>query len=328
MSARALILELHSRSLRQCRYCYYRALPKALRPHTALPSGELCALAIGAARAGAFAGIMLSGGEPLLHPDCFDVIAELRAQQLGVALISDAESISDAEARELARLGIWMLQPTLLAADAGRHDRLKGEGSFAATLRGMEALLRAKVPISLSFVCTSENAEQWLPVLELAIGMGIERVAFSRLALSSTDETLRRLHPSRAQVVEALDIAVRCQTLLGLRIELAIAIPADLRPHALGLAGGTCAAMSPNPGFCIDPIGRVRNCALSAEILGDLRTQSWNEVLLAHQTQRRKRSLHVSGHCSGGCVLSAEHSDGQDPLCAPESASRERTAST
>ena len=74
--------------------------------------------------------LILSGGEPLLRPDIFFLARYAVSLGMRVSLASNGTLITPELADEIALSGISRVSISLDAADAQRHDRMRGQGSF------------------------------------------------------------------------------------------------------------------------------------------------------------------------------------------------------
>lgn len=301
-----LTLELTGRCTRNCRYCYnaWRSPGGPPLPRE-LPVSELLSLVLPVVRATGRRRVDLTGGEPLLRDDLPDLIQGLRLQGLGVALTTDGGLVDAFMAQVLARMQVSPVQVTLLAADRGLHDELKGSpGAFDQTVEGVAQLTSAGVPVSIAFVHMRPNADRLGEVAELAFALGARSLAFDRLCV--TGQAARRaqeLVPDEEQTREALRELDRIpKRWPGLRTYRAMSVPQCLEPDgtsrgAPGQHGG-CAASGPTPAFCVGADGRVRTCAAMTDTLGDLKHETWPAIEQRWQQTR----LHAPVATSGGCA--------------------------
>jgi radical SAM protein with 4Fe4S-binding SPASM domain len=248
-------------------------------------------------------------------------------------LITDGGLLDTSRAVRLKELGVGPVQPTLLSGHPTVHDELKGTASFLATVAAIGRLMKVEVPVCVSFVCTRVNYQCFREVLELCFALGVRSVAFSRFCTAGRGaEQAADLTPTPHQIGTCLDIAEEARRALGMKIHMAISLPLciaspDARPH---LAFGRCALGTSSPGFTIDPMGHLRACSVSPVILGDLRRESWTEILDRAQLGYFQdvtrvpdacRGCELLVRCGGGCRESARGVCGDpglpDPLARP-----------
>jgi len=97
--------------------------------------------------------IAVTGGEPLLRPDIFEIFAELRAHGFPFGMVSNGTVIRRTMARRIAESGIGSISLSLDAPDA-INDELRGEGAAAKVERAIGALRQADYKGKLEIIST------------------------------------------------------------------------------------------------------------------------------------------------------------------------------
>ena len=123
--------------------------------------------------------LILSGGEPLLRPDIFDI--SKRAVDLGfyTALSSNGTLIDAELAGRIADIGYDYVGVSLDGLGA-THDRFRGrEGAFDAALAGLRECGRRGVKTGLRFTMTQDNHHQLPDLIDLAVAEGIDKFYLS-----------------------------------------------------------------------------------------------------------------------------------------------------
>jgi radical SAM protein len=115
--------------------------------------------------------LVLTGGDPLMRRDLFELAAEGERLGLRVALTPTATALVTGKRMRLAReAGVRRVAFSVDAADAGAHDRFRGfQGSFGRTLQGMENAAAEGLPLQVNTtVCrlNVEEIERMVPFLE------------------------------------------------------------------------------------------------------------------------------------------------------------------
>ena len=90
-----------------------------------------------------FPDVTISGGEPLLHPDIWEML-KYSNQKIGKdsVLITNATMINKEYAKKLTESGFG-IQVSLNGINSMQHDAICGKGSYEKTLRGLNNLLEA-----------------------------------------------------------------------------------------------------------------------------------------------------------------------------------------
>lgn len=145
-----------------CEFCFVSThLPQA-------PEAAVRAAIEAAAREHAV--VILSGGEPTLNPRLVEYVR--LASELGassVELQSNATRLArDGLAGALADAGLAGAMISLHGSTAAISDAVTGApGTFEATLRGVDALVRTPVRVRLNFVFCHANRDEFPAVVEL-----------------------------------------------------------------------------------------------------------------------------------------------------------------
>lgn len=125
--------------------------------------------------------LILSGGEPLLRPDIFDISARAKAKGFYVALSTNGALIDETNIRQIAAIGYDYLGVSIDGIGA-THDRFRGvRGCFAASISGIRLARAHGLKVGLRFTMTADNAAELPEVLALAEREGADKFYLSHL---------------------------------------------------------------------------------------------------------------------------------------------------
>ncbi len=123
--------------------------------------------------------LILSGGEPLLRPDIFEISARAKAMRFYVGLSSNGTLIDAAVADRIRDAGYDYVGISLDGIGA-THDRFRRkQGAYDAALSGLRLLRDRGVKVGVRFTMTQDNAAELPLLFDL-----VEREAFSKFYLS------------------------------------------------------------------------------------------------------------------------------------------------
>ncbi|HTQ87436.1 MAG TPA: radical SAM protein [Candidatus Solibacter sp.] len=163
----AVHVDLTWRCNERCEHCYLEHDDKGEMSYD-----ELSGLFGQLADAGVFF-LTLSGGEPTIRRDFWDLVARARALQFNVKLKTNAVLIRDAEAKRLRALGVEQIQISVYSHRPEVHDHVtKLPGSLQRTIRGIRALRAAGLKVAMSNVMMRSNVHDRSGVAELARELG------------------------------------------------------------------------------------------------------------------------------------------------------------
>lgn len=126
-------------------------------------------------------GLILSGGEPLLRPDIFDI--SRRAKEMGfyTALSTNGTLITPEKAAAIAEIKYDYVGISLDGVGA-THDRFRGQpGAFDGAIAGMRRCADLGIKTGLRFTMTTDNWEELPEILALAEREGVEKFYLSHL---------------------------------------------------------------------------------------------------------------------------------------------------
>ena len=117
--------------------------------------------------------VILTGGEPLLRGDIFDLA--LHGTELGLRMVmaTNGTLLTPQIAEKLAASGIKRVSISIDGLNAEEHDRFrKVPGAFKGALEGMEHLKKAGIEFQINTTITRHNVDQIQDILDLAIDLG------------------------------------------------------------------------------------------------------------------------------------------------------------
>ena len=274
--------------------------------------------------------IILTGGEPLLRPDLFDIARHATDRGLRAVCAPNGTLLDDEAAEKMVQAGIQRISISIDGRDATSHDELRGvPGAFEGALRGIEAARRADLPFQVNTTVTTNNADELPDVLDLAVRLGA--VAHHTFLLVPTG----RAADMQGQELDAQRYEEVLEWLADRYVDAPIEIRATCAPHfyrilrqrgvstrARGCLGGQS--------FCfISHRGEVQPCGYFDLSCGNVRERSlgdiWNDAPLFRQLRDHASYAGKCGLCEyvrvcGGCRARAYEATGDpvapEPLCA------------
>jgi heme d1 biosynthesis radical SAM protein NirJ len=125
--------------------------------------------------------LILSGGEPLLRPDIFDISRRARDMGFYVGLSSNGTLIDADNIDEIAAVGYDYVG---ISIDGMRetHDRFRRkQGAFDASLEGIRLCREHDIKVGLRFTMTEDNASELPDMLKLMGDEGVDKFYLSHL---------------------------------------------------------------------------------------------------------------------------------------------------
>ncbi len=261
--------------------------------------------------------VTLSGGEPLLRQDIFQIVDHLVAGGMAINFLTNGSLLEDAAIARLAPGKISIFELPLLSVERAIHDELSGQsGAFDGVTRAIANLKAAGQRVVCVFVATNLNLHSWRQTAELAIALGADGIMFNRYNPGGQGgAVVQRLQAAPEALREALDIAQELVERYHIGINCSIPMPPCLFDHSRWprLGFGFCAAGTANAYYTLDAVGNIRPCNHSRTILGNIHDSRFAD-LAGSQAMKEFQSAHpafcagckMELTCLGGCKAAAE----------------------
>lgn len=304
-----------------CSHCYH---PAEVRAPASTPAqrrttlGLLLDFLAGRPEGGR---LHLAGGEPFLCPDLADLVTAAGEHGVGCRVLSNGTWVSADQAIALARARVLGVQVSIEGLQ-GRHDRIRGAGSFLRALTGIRTLRSAGVQVTLAMTLHEGNLADLDALADLA-ALEADRLYVSRLvplgrgaqlggllSAPAWGRVLRRLRRLQARL--PIPLALRDPTVRPL---LAAPWHAKRSPVLAGCAAGWGT-------LTVESDGTLMPCRRMGVALGRLGEGSlqalWDDHPLLASLRDRDQLKGACGRCDyrwvcGGCRAFPVNLEG-DPL--------------
>jgi heme d1 biosynthesis radical SAM protein NirJ len=125
--------------------------------------------------------LILSGGEPLLHPRIFDIAQRAKSLGFYVGLSTNGTLITEDNIRDIAACQFNYVGISLDGMEE-THDKFRRKaGAFKASLKGLRLCRQLGLKVGVRFTLTQDNAHDLPAILKLIEDESIDRFYFSHL---------------------------------------------------------------------------------------------------------------------------------------------------
>ncbi len=286
--------------------------------------------------------VILTGGEPLLREDIFDLAAYGTSLGHRMVMAVNGTLLTPEVARRLKEAGIQRLSISLDGATAASHDRLRQvPGAFAGALEGIRILRQMGLPFQINTTVIAANREELPAISDLAQELGAAAHHVFVLVPTGRGEEIKD------QLLSAEDYEKTLRWLLARQREGKIHVKPTCAPQYYRLWRQTAAAA----GETISPVthgmeamtkgclggqgfafvaynGIVQPCGYLELPAGDIRqapfSRIWTEAELFRQLRdlegyhgkcRRCEYRKVCGGCRARAYALTGDVLGDEPLC-------------
>ena len=292
--------------------------------------------------------LIISGGEPLMRSDVFQIARYASDQGLHVAMSPNGTLITDEVAGEMVASGVMRVSISVDGSTAELHDRIRGlEGAQAALLRGAAACQARGVSLQFNTTVMRQNladlpdmhrwvvehgAEAWHVFMLVPTGRG---EVGDEITPDEYEDTLRWIHETSRTTPVPMRVTCGPQftrIVATSRREPGNPVGLDRPPHGAGAKHGHHAirgCMAGDGYAFVSHEGNVCPCGYLPLVAGSIRERPFSEIYQGSKLFQTLRDVSLlRGKCGTceyarvcrGCRARAYGTTGdymaEDPICA------------
>ncbi len=280
--------------------------------------------------------IILTGGEPLLRKDIFEIIGYGKKKGLVMVMAPNGTLLNDENIRKIIDSGIKRISVSLDGPDAVSHDNLRQvPGAFKKACEGIEKARNAGLEFQINTTVTKRNIKALPDIMNLAKRLGAKAHHIFLLVPTGRAKEMTSEELSAPEYEEALKFLAREKKNSSLEIKITCAPHFNrvlLQDHACGAPALTGRGCMGGVGFCfISHIGDVQPCGYLELKCGNVRKEGLKKVWFDSEIFNNIRNWALyKGKCGicefkavcGGCRARAYAKYGdylrEEPYCSYE----------
>jgi heme b synthase len=284
--------------------------------------------------------LILSGGEPLMRDDVYEIAEYGVGKGLRVVLATNGTPVTRDVAERLKDAGISRISVSIDGSDAKTHDAFRGmPGAFDGAMRGISEIRKAGISLQINTTISKQNIDEIPRILDLSTELGADALHIFLLVPTGRGQEEDEIPPAEYERV--------LNWFYDQRGKVGIQLKATCAPHYFRImrervkAEGTTVSVATHgfeamtkgclagTGFCfISRTGGVYPCGYLPVLAGNIRETSFEEIwdhALVFQDLRDEGKL--KGKCGiceykrvcGGCRARAYSATGdylaEEPYC-------------
>lgn len=286
--------------------------------------------------------IILTGGEPLLRKDIFDIAKYGHDKGMRMVMSPNGTLVNQEMAKKMAASGIQRISVSLDGATAESHDSFRGvKGAYDGALQGIQNAKEAGIEFQINTTITKTNLDQIPEILALAEALGAaahhifllvptgrgKYIVDKEINAQEYERTLNWFYDQRNKT--SLQLKATCAPhyyrILRQRAR-EVGETVTFESHGLDAVTRGCLA---GTGFCfVSHRGIVQPCGFLDLNCGDVTQTSFSEIWKNSDHFKKLRDMNAledkCGYCEyrkvcGGCRARAYEATGnylaEEPLC-------------
>ena len=289
--------------------------------------------------------IILTGGEPLLRADIFDLARYGTGKGFRMVMATNGTLFEEDAVEKMKASGIQRISISLDGPNAETHDAFrKVKGSFEGSLRGIELARKGGLDFQINTTITRINLHLIPDILRLAVDLGAvalhifllvptgrgKELQDQEISPEDYEKTLHWFYDQRDKVSLKLKATCAPHYYRILR-QRAKKEGKKITPQEYGLDAVTRGCLGGIAFFFISHVGQVQPCGYLELDCGNVRKTPFQEIWTDSEVFRRLRNTDgYSGKCGrcefrkvcGGCRARAYEISGEymaeEPYCVYE----------
>jgi heme b synthase len=271
---------------------------------------------------------VISGGEPLMRPDIFEIAAYGTQRGLRVAVSPNGTLLTAEAVANLRQAGVRRISVSIDGSTAGRHDAVRGvAGAFEAAMEGLARCREVGLGFQLNTTVMRQTRDDLPAVRDLAVRIGAEAWHVFMLVPTGRGKIDDAVSPAEYEAILSEIYAMTTSSPIPIRVTCGPHFqrivaqnrrrhrqqPNLVRPRDNGhpAAAGrqhpgsldrTTRGCLAGDGYCfISYRGDVTPCGYFPVVAGNIRQQSLRDIYVESALFRSLRDLEGYGGKCGAC---------------------------
>jgi len=259
--------------------------------------------------------LILSGGEPLVREDIYQIASYANIKGLSVALATNGTLVTPDVASRLKEAGVRRISVSLDGASPQTHDDFRCvPGAFEGAMRGIDVIKEAGIGFQINTTITKRNLTEIPTILDMATEIGAEALHIFLLVPTGRGKELENEEIPPAEYERVLNWFYDQQKTAKIQLKATCAphyfrimrqrarkegTEITVKTHGYeamtkGCLGGT--------GFCfVSSVGEVYPCGYLPALAGNIKEQPFGEIWENSQVFKDLRDpSRLKGKC-GNC---------------------------
>lgn len=309
----------------RCPHCYLEAGKKA---EYELSTEECFALVDEMKQLGTEM-LILTGGEPLLRKDIFDIAQHASEQGIWVVMGTNGVLVTEKTVQKMIECGVKGVAISLDSIEAGKHNQFRGgPNSWEYSVRALKICRAAGLQVLVQTTVMESNYEEIPQLIEFTRELGAWSFNLYFLVQTGRGQQMNDLSPQRthAMLENLAELQDRCRPML---VRSKCAPQFKQIAYQMGKGGLESGGCMAGVEYCrITPEGNVTPCPYMTVVAGNVLERSFTDIWHTSPVFRELRDLHqLKGRCGrcefkelcGGCRCRAYAASGdylqEDPAC-------------
>ncbi|MFC1467521.1 radical SAM protein [Verrucomicrobiota bacterium] len=221
--------------------------------------------------------LILTGGEPMMRDDIYDIARYATDKGLRVVMAPCGHLITQETAAKLKASGVMAISISIDGATKASHDAFRGvPGAFKRTMEGLQHAINAGIPFQVNTTVTRQNIDDIPAIYEKAVELGAKTFDLFFLVPTGRGSDLKDLEISSEQAEELLHWVVETNRTSPIRVKTTCAPHVVRVKNEMGEESQDGGCMGGKGFVFISHTGILQPCGFFDVPCGDLRAADYD----------------------------------------------------
>ena len=250
--------------------------------------------------------LILSGGEPLLREDIYEIIRYGADRGLRMGMGSNGMLIDDEVTRRLEDAGMGTVAISLDSSIPERHDEFRGvKGCWEHAVDAIKSLKKSRIQVQVNSTVTQQNYDEVDDIMALAESLSVENFHLFFLVPTGRGTDIEDITPRMYEDMITSTLAKTTKYKLNVKPSCAPQFMRVAKQQGIDMSRWVRGCMAGLYYCRIYPSGEVTPCPYMPLNLGNIRERSFRDIWFNSEVFKALRDFdRLKGKC-GAC----EHRD-------------------
>jgi radical SAM protein with 4Fe4S-binding SPASM domain len=246
--------------------------------------------------------LILSGGEPLLRDDIYEIIRYGADRGLRMGMGSNGMLIDNEVTKKLETAGMGTVAVSLDSSTPGRHDEFRGvKGCWQHAVDAIKCLKKSKIQVQVNSTVTQQNYDEVDDIMALAESLGVENFHLFFLVPTGRGTDIEDITPRMYEDMITSTLAKTTKYKLNVKPSCAPQFMRVSQEQGVDMSRWVRGCMAGLYYCRIYPSGEVTPCPYMPLKLGNIREKSFKDIWFNSEVFKALRDFdRLKGKC-GAC---------------------------
>ena len=255
--------------------------------------------------------LILSGGEPLMREDIYEIIRYGADRGLRMGMGSNGMLIDDEVTRRLEEAGMGTVAISLDSSTPERHDEFRGvKGCWQRAVDAIKSLKKSKIEVQVNSTVTLQNYDEVDDIMALAEELGVENFHLFFLVPTGRGTNIEDITPQMYEDMISSTLGKITKYRLNVKPSCAPQFMRVSKEQGVDMSRWVRGCMAGLYYCRIYPSGEVTPCPYLPLNLGNIRERSFKDIWFNSEVFKALRDFdQLKGKCGlcehrevcGGC---------------------------